>query len=137
MFKKRIKLANQRLILKPFKAKEGLEVLIELAVIIDNSIPMLTMLNDNNTHAIRIASLTKFVLANPTLIAFLFNLVNKATGIPIDILESETTTGELLTAALEIMKINQWEKFWKAAYSLRLIEKKSLISLDFIRNYRG
>lgn len=137
MFKKRIKLANQKVALEPFKAKEGLEILLELAVIIDNSVPMLTLLNNEHSNAIRVAALAKFILANPTLMGFLFNLVSKATGIPVEILESNTSTGELLTAALEIVKINNWNKFWLAAYSLRLVEKKSLLNWDFIRGYRS
>lgn len=119
--KKRIKLAGQKIEIVPFPAREGLEAVIELSRIIHDVAPYLSVLADSS-RKVRVFALMKMFKEVDGLPDVILDLVSKATGIDKIDLESKATTQEVLVALTRIIKVNDWDKLWKAALNLELVD---------------
>lgn len=127
MLRSKIKIANQKLDIKPLKAREGLKAIHEFTKIIMDASPYLALLSER-PRVIRAATFAKMVNEVNGFDDFIFNIVSLSTGIDVDVLEKDATLKELLDVFMLTIKINDWDAYWKIAYSLRVTDRESLMA---------
>lgn len=64
---------------------------------------------------------------------FVFNLVSYSTGIDVTILETEATLKEIINAFIIILELNDWDKYWKIAYSLKIADQDNFAAWVYSR----
>lgn len=119
--RKKLKVAGQKITLRPLPARKSLELVIEMSGIIHDLAPQLAVLVDKS-RTIRIGILLKIVKDFDELPDILITICHKVTDIPVEDLEQKATLKELLQILKYTIKLNDWDGIWKGAMDLRIVE---------------
>lgn len=125
--KNRVKIAGQSIRIRPMNAKAGLAAVIQFSSVMNQSIPYLMNLADKQ-RSIRLLALGGLLKDVEEIPDIIFEIVSLSTGLSRYELEHEATLKELFMAFGVTMKVNDWTKFWSAAYSLQIVNKQTTVA---------
>jgi hypothetical protein len=124
--KKQLNISGKTIEFKPLTAKKGLQIVALLADIVDESAPYMALLADSSP-TIRSRAMAKMIkLVN--LPEKFVEIVSIVTDLPKEFVEDEMTFAQMVEILKITMKLNNWDEFWMAAYSLRIASKRSVVS---------
>lgn len=119
-----VKLGGRKIKVKPMPARQGLETVVQFSDIIHKYAPRLALIASPE-RTVRLANILRIVGESEELPDLLLNLVVTGTGLPLEQVE-EATTHEVLKALAVIVKVNDWDAIWQAAYDLRIIDREGI-----------
>lgn len=121
---KTIEIAGKKVKIVPFNARQGLDATLMMASLMEQASSYIPLLGDRS-RSIRALSLLKMINDVQGFDKFIINVVAISTGIFPDVIETDATFKELLQAFEVIWELNEWNKFWEVAYSIRLVDRRN------------